>query len=495
MFETVDETSDARFDIQLHERSSISRRGAPLGGLEMAKSRARLVIWCLVLASLGFELAKWRRAGNWTQTRVGTHLGGAHHFGSHVAQHRHRVGDHTAGKTDAGSGVHERIHKHARTQAVLRRALPAHAVDTAADGDPSDRERREEVAVPSEGNSPPEGDASCLGFPGVEYAGEVVEGGWGADPTRGLAASAAACCARCRTHAACNVWVFCDPAEKRCGARALAGQCWLKRQTLLRGVAPSAMASGEATPWTSGYFSDSSFDADAVVMSPNSSDVERWFKPLDVARLTPEYGGAESTRAPKRSPRRRECGDPAADAYASVNASCLERSRTAVEALAFQNVLGSGDVRLVAWHEPHASFDGLAVRWGIGHKHPSAAACAAACVRHVPVGAGARGGPFGALPCNAFVWCPVDVAGGTCFEPDAHAHSAGDCWLKFTEVPEAPQVNQRGANDDDAFRDARGVSYRDRHPDAPALTHWTSGVVLPSGWVPSRGTYGPRARW
>ena len=98
--------------------------------------------------------------------------------------------------------------------------------------------------------------------------------------------------------------------------------------------------------------------------------------------------------------------------------------------------------RVAAWHEPNASFDGLAVRWGIGHFQPSAAACAAACARHEPVGT-KRGGPFGALPCNAFVWCPADVPGGACFEPDAHAHGAGDCWLKFTETPEAPQVNQR----------------------------------------------------
>ena len=110
----------------------------------------------------------------------------------------------------------------------------------------------------------------------------------------------------------------------------------------------------------------------------------------------------------------------------------------------------------------------------------------AACVRHEPVGT-KRGGPFGALPCNAFVWCPADVPGGACFEPDAHAHGAGDCWRKFTETPEAPQVNQRGANDAAAFTNEAGVSYRERHRDAPEQTHWTSGVVLPRGWVPSGG--------
>ena len=473
----------------------------------MAKSRARLVIWCLVLASVGFELAKWRRSGNGTRaTSVGPHLGGAHHF------------------------VDGRIRTHASAQALLERARPAHAVDPETDDEPSDRERPREEAktrkdhgalVPEEssGKTQPPGNvsASCLGVAGVEYAGEVVEGGWGADATRGFAASASACCARCRAHATCNVWVFCDPDETRCREDALAGQCWLKRQTLARGVAPAAMASGGGTPWTSG--ADRRFDEEAVEVVPRI-DLSEWFKPLDAARRTPRYGdesdGSASVGEKKlpvkkenQPPRRRECGDPAADAYASVDATCLERSRTAVETLAllFQDKEGDKEdtekeghdlshrfTRVVAWHEPNASFDGLAVRWGIGHFQPSAAACAAACVRHEPVGT-KRGGPFGALPCNAFVWCPADVPGGACFEPDAHAHGAGDCWLKFTETPEAPQVNQRGANDAAAFTNEAGVSYRERHRDAPEQTHWTSGVVLPRGWVPSGGTYGPRARW
>ena len=136
----------------------------------MAKSRARLVIWCLVLASVGFELAKWRRSGNGTRaTSVGPHLGGAHHF------------------------VDGRIRTHASAQALLERARPAHAVDPETDGEPSERERPREEAktrkdrkdhgalVPEEssGKTQPPGNvsASCLGVAGVEYAGEVVEGG------------------------------------------------------------------------------------------------------------------------------------------------------------------------------------------------------------------------------------------------------------------------------------------------------------------------------
>ena len=41
-------------------------------------------------------------------------------------------------------------------------------------------------------------------------------------------------------------------------------------------------------------------------------------------------------------------------------------------------------------------------------------------------------GLFANLPCNAWVWCPLEHE--ICFEPDAHTHHAGDCWLKFTEV-------------------------------------------------------------
>ena len=82
----------------------------------------------------------------------------------------------------------------------------------------------------------------------------------------------------------------------------------------------------------------------------------------------------------------------------------------------------------------------------------------------------------------------------TCFEPDAHTHHAGDCWLKFTEVPESIQVNQRGGNTAPETRRG-GVAYRDRHANAPELAHWVSGVLLPPGWTPSNGTYGPRATW
>jgi hypothetical protein len=246
-----------------------------------------------------------------------------------------------------GGYARARAHKRSSNARVPRtRSTPE------TDVEPSDRERPREEAktrkdhgalVPESDKTQPQGNvsASCLGVSGVEYAGEVVEGGWGADATRGLATSASACCARCRAHATCNVWVFCDPDETRCREDALAGQCWLKRQTLARGVAPAAMASGGGTPWTSG--ADRRFDEETVDVLPRI-DLSEWFKPLDAARRTPRYGddgdvapvGEPQKEKKKKNqpPRRRECGDPAADAYAGVDATCLERSRTAVETLA-----------------------------------------------------------------------------------------------------------------------------------------------------------------
>ena len=141
--------------------------------------------------------------------------------------------------------------------------------------------------------------------------------------------------------------------------------------------------------------------------------------------------------------------------------------------------------------EQRADYDGLGVRWGIGNKKATWQECEAACAAHEPTPMSApRRGPFSRLPCNVWTFCSRDV----CFEPDAHTHRGGDCWLKFTETPEAPQLNQRGRNDDRRMA-KDGVSYRKRHGDAPEEAHWWSGVMLPPGWTPSNGTYGPRATW
>jgi hypothetical protein len=62
----------------------------------------------------------------------------------------------------------------------------------------------------------------------------------------------------------------------------------------------------------------------------------------------------------------------------------------------------------VAWVEEGASYDGLAVAWGIGNKKPTAAACADACRRHVPdppAGPVRLGGQFGASSFGHLLAC------------------------------------------------------------------------------------------
>jgi hypothetical protein len=92
------------------------------------------------------------------------------------------------------------------------------------------------------------------------------------------------------------------------------------------------------------------------------------------------------------------------------------------------------------------------------------------------------------------------VGTAVCFEPDAHTHTGGDCWLKFTECPENVEVNARGAMDDPATW-RNGVEFYERHPRALLLgggvkmVPWVSGVLLPPGALPGNGTWGPRAKW
>lgn len=302
---------------------------------------------------------------------------------------------------------------------------------------------------------------SCGVQANTELAGRVVR--WGADH---LTDDAGTCCRACSAHSECNVWVFCPPGSTLCTPR----QCWLKHQALFAGLPAGVMSTGAATPWTSGQLARFLETA-----APDAAALGITMKALDPA-----------TAVAAPPPRKRECGSPALDAYASVKPACLEASATAQQF----NHSEAARMAQTVWFEEHASYDGLAVAWGVGNKKANAAACADACRRHV---ADPRLGMFGKLPCNAFVYCPVGEA--RCFEPDAHMHTGGDCWLKFTEVPEAPEVNARGAMADPAtFKN--GVAYNDRHPAAnKPLVPWTSGVLLPPGASPGNGTWGPRALW
>lgn len=118
-------------------------------------------------------------------------------------------------------------------------------------------------------------------------------------------------------------------------------------------------------------------------------------------------GGAAATNSSTRAgrvvnARRRECGSPAVDGYAKVNLTCLAMSATAREF----DASTTGREKLVVHTEEHASYDGIAVRWGIHHTTQTAHECAKRCREHAvkPNGSGAE-----VLPCNVFVWCPIDV--------------------------------------------------------------------------------------
>ena len=77
-----------------------------------------------------------------------------------------------------------------------------------------------------------------------------------------------------------------------------------------------------------------------------------------------------------------------------------------------------------------------------------------------------------------------------CFEPDAHSHSFGDCWLKFTEEPWAPEVNMR------SLSAPMRPAFMQRHRKAMAQgVPWWSGALLPANVTFTNGTWGPRAFW
>lgn len=178
----------------------------------------------------------------------------------------------------------------------------------------------------------------------------------------------------------------------------------------------------------------------------------------------------------------RVCGSPAVDGYAHVDAQCLLDSPTTAKYLEFYNASLSAGNEVPAWeavYMENTDIDGIAVAWGIGNTKASGEECQQACKEHKP--AFTESG-FARLPCNTWTWCAAD----DCWEPDAHKHSKGDCWLKFTEAPQNPEFNMRGKISE---------AMRKRHPTAPASVQWTAGVLLVPGLGMTNGSWGPRADW
>ena len=315
-------------------------------------------------------------------------------------------------------------------------------------------------------HSPPPPDASppppppsqpCNGTEHVELWGALVLAGPDNEQS-----TASACCQSCRAYeptldvlqgGQCNTWVW-HPTSKH---------CWLKHQKrddLERSAARLTRPSNSNTPWHSGVLLELRPCLDCVAPAVYTGCIGK-----------------------DRCNTSRACGSPAIDGYAHVAPRCVEQSPTATRYAALLRAHGSemGSV-LEAHHELHADYDGLGVRWGIGNKKPTWQACEASCRAFNPASSG--GAPFRGLPCNTWTWCSEPV----CFEPDAHKHSLGDCWLKFQELPEAPEVNMRTPGMRPAFMK------RHRKEMAGGCS-WHSGVMLPPGTKMTNGTWGPRAYW
>ena len=241
----------------------------------------------------------------------------------------------------------------------------------------------------------------CNGTAHAELWGALVLAG-----PENMHNTAQECCASCRQYeptldvlngGQCNAWVW-SPETKH---------CWLKHQKpneLQHAVKMLAERRARPNPkivWTSGVWLEIKTCSDCV--TPAS------------------YNGCIGKDRCNTS---RSCGSPAIDGYSHVSPPCFAKSPTALRYLD----LVQKNVRLDEHHEPHADYDGLGVRWGIGHKKARWEDCEQACRDFRPSSRG--GGPFGGLPCNVWTWCSEPV----CFEPDAHKHSFGDCWLKFSEV-------------------------------------------------------------
>ena len=296
--------------------------------------------------------------------------------------------------------------------------------------------------------------ADCNGTEHAELWGALVVAG-----PENIQPSARDCCASCRLYeptldvlhgAQCNAWVW-SPESR---------VCWLKHQRpeeLAHAVKMLAERRSKPNPkiaWTSGVWLETKPCRDCIAPAFFVGCIGK--DRCNTSRL---------------------CGSPAIDGYSHVDPACVARSPTA---LRYKQLQESG-TPLVAYHELHADYDGLGVRWGIGHKKARWEDCEASCREFRPSARG--GGPFGGLPCNVWTWCSQPV----CFEPDAHKHSFGDCWHKFTELPEAPEVN---------MRHPMRASFMQRHRNQmkDGVT-WHSGALLPPGVKWTNGTWGPRAYW
>ena len=215
-----------------------------------------------------------------------------------------------------------------------------------------------------------------------------------------------------------------------------------------------------------------------------------------------------------------------------VSPPCFAKSPTALRYLD----LVQRNVRLDAHHEPHADYDGLGVRWGIGHKKARWEDCEQACRDsaergaagplegcRVTSGPGARSRSALSLtristhlatagsnsPRSDLVWCPSrSHASPRAFcvvRPSARAllsplfllSSCCGVTLSLSsltapsicsQIPEAPRGQHAYAGMRPAFMQ------RHRNQMVDGVT-WFSGARLAPGVRFTNGTWGPRAFW
>ncbi|CAI5524065.1 unnamed protein product [Closterium sp. Naga37s-1] len=215
----------------------------------------------------------------------------------------------------------------------------------------------------------------------------------------------------------------------------------------------------------------------APVRNPQSSVNDAAIPAVVPRPAPPQLQQQPAIHAPADSaPLERVCGSPAVDGYAHVNATCLEASPTNRMWWSMHPQGGRSGEGLDCHMEREVSLDGLAVRWGIGHKTTTPEQCCQACRDHRPDPQVAD--PFAHLPCNVWVFCCAP----TCFEPDAHTHTFGDCWLKFSEAPQSPEVNARGEYPREllmaALLHAIWVRYLDSLKHRPVLTKALTSASL-----------------
>ena len=217
----------------------------------------------------------------------------------------------------------------------------------------------------------------CNGTAHVELWGSLVQSG-----TENDQPTASDCCKSCREYeptldvnngAQCNAWVW-NPASH---------ECWLKHQRpgeLKHAIARVQQPGDPKVVWYSGVNLEVRPCADCTPPSTYTGCISK-----DVCNTS------------------RACGSPAVGAYSKIPQGCMERSPTA---LRYAKALAAG-TPLIGFTDLAADYDGLGVRWGIGHKKERWEDCEEAC-RAFNRGA-LRGGPFRGLPCNTWTWCSQKV--------------------------------------------------------------------------------------